>query len=132
MRKNTFENYVREYCKDLTLKENRYKYKRCIHACVLTYNNVIISSGVNSKLFNDFTKQYNDLKALHAEPVAIMRAMKHHSRIIHKCELWVCRNNLVSKKSRPCPMCMRIIKGFGINKIHYTDDTGDWTSETIK
>ena len=88
MKRSTFEQYVTEYCEDLALKENSHQYKRCRHACVLTYNDVIISSGVNLKLFNDFTKQYNNLKALHAEPVAIMRAMKHHSKIIHKCELW--------------------------------------------
>lgn len=132
MKKSTFINYVTEYCNDLARKENKYKYKRCLHACVLTYNDVIISSGVNSKLFNDFTKQYNDLKALHAEPVAIMRAMKHHSKIIHKCDLWVCRNNDISKRSRPCPMCMRIIKNFGIKRIHYTDETGNWVSEDIE
>ena len=132
MKRSTFENYVTEYCNDLAIKQNAHQYKRCRHACVLTYNDAIISSGVNSNLFNDFTKQYNDLKALHAEPVAIMRAMKHHSKIIHKCELWVCRNNEVSKESRPCPMCMRIIKNFGIRRIHYTTGAGEWKEEIIK
>ena len=131
VKRSTFEQYVTEYCEDLALKENSHQYKRCKHACVLTYNDAIISSGVNSKLFNDFTKQYNDLKALHAEPVAIMRAMKHHSKIIHKCELWVCRNNEISKESRPCPMCMRIIKGFGIKRIHYTTGVGEWKEEIL-
>ena len=85
MNKNTFEKYVKEFVEDLAIKDNPHQYSRCKHACVLTYNNVIISSGTNINLKNDFTKCYNDLKALHAEPVAIMRAMKHHSRIIHKC-----------------------------------------------
>lgn len=132
MKRSTFEQYVTEYCEDLAVKENAHQYKRCRHACVLTYNDAIISSGVNSKLFNDFTKQYNDLKALHAEPVAIMRAMKHHSKIIHKCELWVCRNNEISKESRPCPMCMRIIKNFRIKRIHYTTGSGEWKEETLE
>lgn len=131
MNKSTFETYVKEYCNDLALKENKHQYKRCRHACVLTYNDVIISSGVNSKLFNDFTKPYNELKALHAEPVAIMRAMKHHAKIIHKCDLWVCRNNNVSKTSKPCPMCMRIIRQFGIRKIHYTENNGEWKEEIV-
>lgn len=131
MKRSTFEQYIKEYCEDLALKENSHQYKRCRHACVLTYNDTIISSGVNSRLFNDFTKQYNDLKALHAEPVAIMRAMKHHSKIIHKCELWVCRNNAVSKESRPCPMCQKIIKSFGIKRIHYTRAVGDWVEEML-
>ena len=132
VKRSTFEQYVTEYCEDLALKENSHQYKRCKHACVLTYNDVIISSGVNSKLFNDFTKQYNDLKALHAEPVAIMRAMKHHSKIIHKCELWVCRNNEISKESRPWPMWLRIIKGFGSKRIHDTTGNGDWKGATLE
>lgn len=131
MKKSTFENYVKEFCEDLAIKENRHEYHRCKHAAVLTYNDVIISSGVNVNLKNDFTKKYNEMKALHAEPVAIMRAMKHHSKIIHKCDLWVCRNNEQSKTSRPCPMCMKIIKTFGINKIHYTDIDGTWIKENL-
>lgn len=131
MKKSTFENYVKEYCQDLALKDNNYKYNRCRHSCVLTYNNVIISSGVNYKLFNDFTKPFDDLKALHAEPVAIMRAMRRHSKVIHKCDLWVCRNNQESKNSRPCPMCQKIIKSFGIKTIHYTDKDNNWVTEKV-
>ena len=47
MKRSTFEQYVTEYCKDLALKENYHQYKRCKHACVLTYNDAIISIGVN-------------------------------------------------------------------------------------
>lgn len=126
MKKTTFETYVKEYCEDLAGKEYSHNYPRCKHACVLTYNNAIISSGVNVNLKNDFTKPYNDLKSLHAESVAIMRAMKRHAKIIHKCDLWVCRNNKVSKESKPCSMCQKIIKSFNIKKVHYTDVNGDW------
>lgn len=126
MNSHTFEEYVKEYCNDLALKEKKHDYHRCKHACVLTYNNAIISTGVNVNLKNDFTKPYNDLKALHAEAIAIMRAMKHHSKIIHKCDLWVCRNNKISKNSKPCPMCQKIIKSFGIKTVHYTDQNGEW------
>lgn len=132
MRNKTFQKYVKEFCEDLAVNNNnKHAYKRCQHSCVLTYNNVIISSATNVNLKNDFTKSYNDLKALHAEPLAIMRAMKHHSRIIHKCDLWVCRQNINIKTSKPCPMCQKIIKSFGIKNIHYTDDVGNWISEVI-
>ena len=47
MKRSTFEQYVTEYCEDLAVKENAHQYKRCRHACVLTYNDAIISSGVN-------------------------------------------------------------------------------------
>lgn len=131
MKKNTFENYVKEYCWDLAAKGDKHGYKRCRHACVLTYGNVIVSSGVNVNLHNDFTKSFNDLKTLHAEPAAILRAMRHHSKIIHKCDLWVCRNNVIGTNSHPCKMCMRIIKSFGIKKIHYTNSNGEWANENI-
>ena len=131
MNRLTFERYVEEYCEDLAQKEIPHKYKRCKHACVLTYNNVIISSGTNMDMKHDFTKQYNSLKTLHAEAVAIMRAMKHHSKIIHKCDLWVCRNNQIAKISKPCPMCQKIIKSFGIKKIHYTNEKNEWIEENI-
>lgn len=128
MNKNTFENYVKSFCTDLAIKDNKHEYHRCRHAAVLTYNNVIISSGVNLRLANDFTKPFNHLKCLHAEAVAIMRAMKHHSKIIHKAELWVCRNNKVGKYSKPCEMCQNIIKSFRIRKVHYTTNDGSWAS----
>ena len=131
MNKNTFEKYVTEFCEDLAIKPSNHEYHRCKHACVLTYNNVIISSGVNVNLKHNFTKKYNDLKALHAEPLAIMRAMKRHSKIIHKCDLWVCRNNEHSKSSKPCSMCMKIIKTFGIKTIHYTNNDGSWNKESV-
>lgn len=128
MNKNTFENYVKEYCEDLAVKHNTYEYHRCRHAAVLTYDDVIISSGVNLNLTNDFTKPFDKMKCLHAEAVAIMRAMKKHSKIIHKCDIWVCRNNAISKSSKPCAMCQKIIKSFGITKIHYTDEKGNWNT----
>lgn len=126
MNRNTFEKYVKELCNDIAVKDDKHAYHRCRHACVLTYKDHVISSGVNISLSNDFTKPFDSLKALHAESVAIMRAMRHHSKIISKCELWVCRNNLVSKSSKPCTMCQNIIKSFGINKVHYTDENGTW------
>lgn len=131
MNKRTFEKYVTEYCKDLTNKNNNYSHKHSKHACVLTYNYVIISQGININLKNQFTKKYNELKCLHAEAVTIMRAIQHHYNIINKCELWVCRNNKFSKFSRPCTMCMKIIKSFGISTIHYTDKNGLWCIEYI-
>lgn len=130
MNRNTFEKYVQEFCEDLALKDNHYSH-RSKHACVLTYENIIISSGININLKNDFTKKYNDLKCMHAEALAIMRAIPKHHKILYKCELWVCRNNTFSHFSKPCPMCMKIIKSFNINTIHYTLNDGSWTTMTI-
>ena len=84
MNRNTFERYVQEFCEDLTKKQNSFAHKQR-HACVITYDDVIISSGVNVNLKNDFTRRYNDLKGLHAESVAIMRAIPRHHYILHKC-----------------------------------------------
>lgn len=130
MNKRTFENYIQEFCIDLAKKHNNYSH-RSKHACVLTYENVIISSGINVNLKNDFTKKYNELKGIHAESLAIMRALQRHYKILNKCELWVCRVNKFSKNSRPCPMCMKIIKAFDIKIIHYTSESGNWITEYV-
>ena len=131
MNRHLFEKYITDYCEDLTNKVNNYPHKHSKHACVLTYNNVIISQGININLKNQFTKNYNELKCLHAEAVSIMRAIRKHYNIIKKCELWVCRNNKLSKSSRPCQMCMKIIRAFGISIIHYTDSSGNWKTEYL-
>lgn len=131
MNRNTFERYIQEFCEDLAQKQNNYPHKQK-HAAVLTYENIIISSGVNVNLKNDFTKRFNDLKGLHAESVAIMRAIQKHYHIISKCELWICRrNNNKNNYSKPCPMCQKIIKTFNIKTIHYTINDGTWITENI-
>lgn len=126
MRKDVFEQYIKNYCKDLSAKRSPFDYSRCRHAAVITYNNVIIASGVNVDLHHDFVKVFDENQTLHAEQVAILRAMKHHYKIIDKCDLWVARNNKVSHLSKPCPTCQKIIKAFGISKVHYTDEHGEW------
>lgn len=133
MNRHTFESYIQEYCTDLALKHNSYSHKQK-HACILTYNNAIIATGINVNLKHDFTNRYNSLKCLHAEAVTIMRALQKHHRILHKCELWVCRIEKSGKAnmlSKPCPMCLNIIKTFRIPIIHYTNDDGNWITETL-
>lgn len=132
MNRNTFESYIQEYCEDLANKQNLYAHKQK-HACVITYNNAIISSGININLQNDFTKVYNDLKGLHAEALAIMRAIPKHFNILHKAELWVCRVNRQNQvlNSKPCVMCEKIIDTFHIPVIHYTIN-GLWITDYRK
>lgn len=131
MNRNTFERYVQELCEDLALKHNSYAHKQH-HACVITYNDAVIASGININLKNNFIDLYNPLKCLHAEAVAIMRAIPKHYNILHKSELWVCRNGCRCKYSRPCPMCQRIIATFHIPIIHFTDDHGNWVEEYLQ
>lgn len=128
MNRNTFERYIQELCEDLALKHNSYAHRQK-HACVLTYNNAVIATGININLKNDFTKVYNDLKGLHAEAVTIMRAIPKHHNILHKAELWVCRAGRQHCFSRPCSMCRKIITTFHIPTIHYTLDDGSWFTE---
>jgi len=130
MNRSVFERYVQEFCEDLANKQNSFAHRQR-HACVLTYNNVIISSGMNINLKNDFTRKYNDLKGIHAEALAIMRAVHKHYNILNKAELWVCRVGRNSSFSKPCPMCMKIINTFHIPIIHYTNFNGDWCSELL-
>lgn len=131
MNRKVFENYVTERCMDLAKKPTTHAYDRCRHACLLTYKDAILAEGINSNCKSDFMLKYDPNKAIHAEAIAIFRALKHHSRVIHKCELWVCRNNLHSKQSKPCPVCQKIIKQFGIKTIHYTNEDGSWTEEQM-
>ena len=133
MNRRTFESYIQEYCEDLAKKNNNYSHRQK-HACVITYNNAIIANGININLKNDFIDIYNPLKCLHAEAVTIMRALQRHHRILYKSELWVCRidrHENFNMLSKPCPMCMRIIKTFKIPTIHYTDNNGDWITENF-
>ena len=130
MNRKVFERYVQEYCLDLARKQNHHPHRQR-HSCILTYNNSIISTGVNVNLKNPFTEKFNFLKCLHAEASAIMRAISKHHSVLDKCELWVCRVGRESKLSRPCPMCMKIIHAFHIPIIHYTDHNGDWIVETL-
>lgn len=130
MNRNTFERYIQELCEDLALKHNSYAHRQR-HACVLTYNNAIIATGININLKNDFTRVYNDLKCLHAEAVAIMRAIPKHHNILHKSELWVCRKGKLNSYSKPCLMCQKIIRTFNIPIIHYTDEVGNWITESL-
>lgn len=131
MNRNTFERYIQELCEDLALKNNPYGHRQK-HACVLTYNNAVIATGINVNLKNDFTKVYNDLKGLHAEAVTIMRAIPKHHNILHKTEIWVCRKKgTQSNYSKPCPMCQKIIRTFHIPIIHYTLEDGSWHTDYI-
>lgn len=129
MNRTVFERYVTSFCEDLAQKNHDFSHRHR-HACVITYNDAVLSSAVNVTLQNDFTRVYNDLKGLHAEALAIMRALHRHSNVLHKSELWVCRTN-GTRLSRPCPMCMNIIKTFRIPVIHYTDYNGVWNIEQI-
>lgn len=129
MNRTVFERYVTSFCEDLANKNHAFAHRQR-HACVITYNNAILSSAVNVTLRNDFTRKFNDLKGMHAEAIAIMRALHRHANVLRKSELWVCRSN-GSRLSRPCPMCMNIIKTFRIPVIHYTDANGVWNIEHI-
>lgn len=130
MRRAALEKYVQDYCIELFLRPNRYGHKQK-HVCVLTYNGKIVSQGVNINLKNDFVSQFNNLKCIHAEASAIMRAKRRHYSILPSCELWVARRGSSSNYSRPCVMCMRIIRSFGVPVIHYTDDQGRWVTEHV-
>lgn len=125
-----FECYIQELCLDLALKHTSYSHRQK-HACVITYTNAIISSGINVNLKNDFIDLYNPLKCIHAESLAIMRAIPKHYNILHKSELWLCRNGKLSSYSKPFPMCLKIIKTFHIHTFHYTGEHVIWITESI-
>jgi tRNA(Arg) A34 adenosine deaminase TadA len=132
MNQRFFDKYITELCKEIALKNNMYAHRQR-HACILTYRKHILSSAININLTNDFTQKFNSLKGIHAESLAIMRALHKNYSIIPLSELWVCRVGKYGDLllSKPCTMCMQIIKSFGIKSIHYTLSNGQWYKETL-
>lgn len=131
MNRGVFERYIQSLAFDLASKPNFYSHKQH-HACVITYQNTVLSTGVNINLKHPFTDPYNPLKSLHAESLAILRAIQKHHSILPYSELWVCRvKNGKLLYSKPCVMCERIIKTFSIPTTHYTDYNGEWVSERL-
>ena len=101
------------------------------HGCVIVSGDYQhkLSKAVNVNLDNDFVRQYDPHKTLHAEAVAIMRLRGYRNLI--GAELFVCRVNHAGglAMSKPCCMCEKIIRSFGIKRVHYTTEAGKWTSK---
>jgi len=104
---------------------------RSKHGAVIVYDGHIIGSGFNVNIQHPIIAQYNEFKTLHAEMVAILRVK--NKKLLKRSTLYVTRltKDNESQMSKPCPICMKLIKSFGISEICYSVSDGTWNSEKI-
>jgi len=105
-------------------------------ACLVLKNN-IIGFGFSQMKSHPFQAEFaknEDAIYLHAETDAIKNALKRVSQDdIARSTLYIARAKMhVETKewiyglSKPCPGCARAIATFGIEKVVYTTDDGDY------
>ena len=104
---------------------------RAQHGCVLFKNGKIIQSGRNQYCGMERLRHYGDTRiwSIHAEMNAVSGIPKHITKGASLVIVKIKDNQLV--KSRPCDICMSIIKGAGIKNIMYSEDTNRIISELI-
>jgi deoxycytidylate deaminase len=104
---------------------------RSKHGAVISYNGHIIGSGYNVNLEHNTVRQFDEYKTLHAEMVAIFRVK--NKRLLKRSELFVCRLDRFGNalNSKPCRVCRKVMKSFGVSTVHYTTDAGTWETEII-
>jgi len=103
---------------------------RTKHCAIITKGKNIISVGVNSKCTHPEMFSRDKIKIyLHAEADAILSS--RHKNILGS-NMYIARYSPENKNiSRPCDICMDLIKENGIKKIIYTTNEG-YAIERIK
>jgi len=95
------------------------------HGCVIFKNKYILSTGYNQKRYcKDLDSQYkNWIDSLHAEQKAIIfsqYSLKRSSLLVVRLN----RNNKLVY-SKPCSVCLNLIKKIGISKVFFSNQEGD-------
>ena len=110
-------------------------------AAAVVYKREIVAVGINQYKTHPLQKQYAknpDSICLHAEVHAISRATK----VLNQSELglstiYIARSKVGPGRSdvfglaRPCPGCFSCILAFGIRKVCYTNNYGEFEWITI-
>ena len=107
-------------------------------AAAIVFRNRIVSVGMNSMKSHPMAAKYGKNKHaifLHAEIAAIKNALRE-VEVDHltKCDLYIVRvkkeqpftNKFVWGLAKPCPGCERAIAEFGLKRVIYTCDEGDY------
>lgn len=94
------------------------------HGCVIFKNKQIISTGYNQKRYCKILdpKYKNWIDSLHAEQKAIIFSnidLKRSSILIVRIN----RKNMLAY-SKPCNICLSLIKDVGISHIYYSNEYG--------
>jgi tRNA(Arg) A34 adenosine deaminase TadA len=105
-------------------------------ACIV-YKNTVVSFGINQKKSHPFQLKYSsndDAIYLHAETAAIHAATKHlTAEQFKKATLYIARVKSPNHvdcwgMSKPCEGCTRAIAAFGIKKVVFTCDDGNYAT----
>jgi tRNA(Arg) A34 adenosine deaminase TadA len=111
-------------------------------AAAVVYRNRIISVGMNSMKSHPMAAKYGKNEHaifLHAEVAAIKNALREIDvDDFSKCDIYITRvkkekpftKKFVWGLAKPCPGCERAIAEFGIKRVIYTCDDGDY--EVVK
>lgn len=98
------------------------------HFSFLLYKNRIVSVGYNNyyKFHPESRKLGYGPKSMHSELDALIN-FKGNKNNIRKCTLVNVRINRFFKLgiSKPCGHCMHLIKQIGLNKVYFTDHSGE-------
>lgn len=107
-------------------------------ASCLVIKNEIVAFGVNQLKSHPFQAKFSrneDSIYLHAETDCIKNSLKHvNVEMLHKATMYICRvkrrDNVKHKYvwglSKPCEGCARAIATFGIKKVVYSCDDGNY------
>lgn len=94
------------------------------HGAVIVRGGQILSIGVNKCKKNGFIKAYahHDFCNTHAECDAILKARKKIDLTNSKIYVLRVRRDGKLSNSRPCAMCLKAMKHYGIKRAFYTID----------
>lgn len=93
-------------------------------SCILV-NRKVVSIGFNQMLrTHPLVRKYDEFKAIHAEVSAILRLK--NKDLLNGSTLVVYREtkNGTQELAKPCEVCQRIMKDFGISEVYYSTPDG--------
>lgn len=96
------------------------------HAAAVVFKGKIIALATNSYKSHPAMLKYgtNEHRIfLHAEVAVLLRVIKKYgSKILKYCKLYVGRFNQKNKAklSKPCPVCMNMIKAYKVKEVIWT------------
>lgn len=101
-------------------------------ACVIVQRKKMISLGINYRnKTHPVAKKFDPHKTMHAEIHAITRAVNKEQLIGSTVVVYRQDNNGNQAMARPCMMCQKVLKHYGIKYMLYTNDKGTWTLESV-
>ena len=89
---------------------------------ILVYRNSIVSIGMNSYKTHPLMAARTSWPFLHAEQNAIIRAGLDNCEGLDLYIARVLKNNTLAM-SKPCKVCIKLIKDVGIRNIYYSTNT---------